>query len=210
MTTTFILPFWIVLSFLLIVLVAMIWISVIRHQERKHVANAIIAVKFICELYFLRCLEKTILSLFQSQEDKSLLDNDPINIEKRLTQVCATWNQERSFVLASHLLRFNRGQEILSNLQNMISMSHRHPEQMDVFLLPDVIVSGSGNTFYRDLFNDASRVIYKEDKQTDLLPKTNDEAKTKLFLLFQQKTTLDSSSTPQTGSYRRFQNSFHP
>uniref|UniRef100_A0A6C0IGH8 Uncharacterized protein n=1 Tax=viral metagenome TaxID=1070528 RepID=A0A6C0IGH8_9ZZZZ len=182
MTNYYLIPFWTVFSVVLAVIGLLIWLGMVKSRDNQRIEMGAIGVQWMMEQYVDRALQKTVYHLlrYDKLEAKKGMD-------LRLLVAREQCVQTDSPLLTKNLFSFPRGREVVETLRRELSEKKRC-EETNLFLLPDVLVHQSGNTWYAHLLKHAGRVVANDSSAWDQY--TNDEAKQHLGALVQQTTTM--------------------
>ena len=184
MRNHYLIPFWTIFSVVLTVVGLLIWLSVVKSRDNQRIEMGGVAVQWMMEQYLDRALQKTVFHMirYEKREAKKGMD-----VRLRMAQKAFL---ENAPLLTHHLFRFARGREVIRQLHKELSDKSNF-EDVELFLLPDVLVHVSGNVLYTHLLRHACKVVVNESSLFDSY--SNDESKQYLSALLLQ--TLSSSSS---------------
>lgn len=185
MATNYIIPFWTVLSLILVVMSILIWMAVDKSQSNTSISTGTIGVEYLLHQYLARCVDKTCSMLLEYNGYQAKKGMD---IRRTMTR--DTWVQETASLLAKPVIHFPRGVFIMNEIANDM----KNPLSPNIFLLPDVLIVSTRIEFYRDLLTQASFIVTGENA-SPFDSYTNDKCKHYLLTLF---ASVDEKKTKES------------
>ena len=134
-------------------------------RRRRKTKKSVIEIHQILHRYI---YETYVFLLFQINPEKKKIDRDQVKPTFEAVFDVST--------LSEALSHFVRCDEVITRLQEDSEKKEKNP-----FLLPDVFVRRTGNNFYQQLLEAASKIVYQKNVFDDL---TNEQAKNHLRYYF--------------------------
>jgi hypothetical protein len=192
----YLIPFWTVFSVGMAVVCLLIWLSVVKSRDNQRIEVGAVGVRWMVEQYLDRALQKTVFHMIR-------YETLPVKkgMDLRLSIAREKLLETHTPLLTTNLVKFPRGKQVVNELYRELSSSTGF-DNTNLFLLPDVLVHLSGNTFYYGLLVHGANVVTNDSALFDEY--SNDDSKQYLAALLTHKKSIvdqDNNSSNNAVSY---------
>ena len=188
----YLIPFWTVFSVGVTVVCLLIWLSVVKSRDNQRIEVGVVGVRWMVEQYLDRALQKTVFHMIR-------YETLPVKkgMDLRLSIAREKFLETHTPLLTTNLVKFPRGKQVVNELYRELSSSTGF-DNTNLFLLPDVLVHLSGNTFYHGLLMHGANVVTNDSALFN--DYNNDDSKQYLAALLMHKRVVESEDTSSSNN----------